>query len=57
LWNDQDGIFVCGGNLYRWLTAEKFLHQRLSEAGPPGVTVESAGAAGTGTRKRVTAPA
>jgi len=40
-------LFVCTGNLCRSPSAERFLAQRLSEVGPPDVTVESAGTSGT----------
>ncbi len=40
-------LFVCTGNLCRSPSAEGFLAQRLSELGPPDVTVESAGTSGT----------
>ena len=40
-------LFVCTGNLCRSPSAEGFLAQRLSELGPPDVTVESAGTTGT----------
>jgi protein-tyrosine phosphatase len=40
-------LFVCTGNLCRSPSAEGFLAQRLSEAGPHDVTVASAGTSGT----------
>jgi protein-tyrosine phosphatase len=40
-------LFICTGNLCRSPSAEWFLAQRLSEVGPPGVRVESAGTMGT----------
>jgi protein-tyrosine phosphatase len=40
-------LFVCTGNLCRSPSAEGFLSQRLSESGPPEVSVESAGTMGT----------
>jgi protein-tyrosine phosphatase len=43
-------LFVCTGNLCRSPSAAWFLAQRLSEAGPPDVTVESAGTLGTTSR-------
>jgi protein-tyrosine phosphatase len=43
-------LFVCTGNLCRSPTAEWFLAQRLSEVGPPDVTVESAGTLGTSSK-------
>jgi protein-tyrosine phosphatase len=40
-------LFVCTGNLCRSPSAEWFLSERLSVAGPADVTVESAGTMGT----------
>ena len=40
-------LFVCTGNLCRSPSAERLLARRLSEFGPPDVTVESAGTSGT----------
>lgn len=40
-------LFVCTGNLCRSPSAEMFLNQRLSQAGPLNVAVESAGTSGT----------
>jgi protein-tyrosine phosphatase len=40
-------LFVCTGNLCRSPSAAWLLAQRLSEAGTPDVTVESAGTLGT----------
>jgi protein-tyrosine phosphatase len=40
-------LFVCTGNLCRSPSAAWFLARRLSENGPPDVTVESAGTLGT----------
>ena len=39
-------LFVCTGNLCRSPSAERLLARRLSEFGPPDVTVESAGTSG-----------
>jgi protein-tyrosine phosphatase len=43
-------LFVCTGNLCRSPSAAWFLAQRLHQAGPAGVAVESAGTLGTTAR-------